>query len=51
MKLIAEPENSRKIVTVNAKEFKFGSFADICLQQGKPQEITCEYSHEENGES
>ena len=49
LKFIAELGKPRKIVTDNAKEFKFGNFADICLQQGIHQEFTCEYTPEQNG--
>ena len=49
LKFIAELGKPRKIVTDNAKEFKFGIFADICLQQGILQEFTCEYTPEQNG--
>ena len=49
MKFIDELGKPRKIVTDNAEEFKFGNFADICLQQGIHQEFTCEYTPEQNG--
>ena len=49
LKFIAELGKPRKIVTDNAKEFIFGNFADICLQQGIHQEFTCEYTPEQNG--
>ena len=49
LKFIAEHGKFRKIVTDNAKEFKLGNFADICLQQGIHQEFTCEYTPEQNG--
>ena len=42
LKFIAELGKPHKIVTDNAKEFTFGSFADICLQQGSHQEFTPE---------
>ena len=50
LKYIVELGKSRKIVTDKAKEFKFGSFADICLQQAIHQEFTCEYTPEQNGQ-
>ena len=49
LKFIAELRKPRNIVTDNAKEFKFGSCADICLQQGIHQEFTGEYTQEQNG--
>ena len=49
LKVIAELGKPRKIVTDNAKEFKFESFADICFQQGIHEEFTCENSPEQNG--
>ena len=47
LKFIAELGKPRNIVTDNAKDIKFGNFADICLQIH--QEITCDYTPEQNG--
>ena len=49
LKFIAELGKPREIVTDNAKEFKFGKFAAICLQRGIHQEFTCKYTPEQNG--
>ena len=45
----AELGKPGKFVTDNAKEFKFGFFADICLQQRIHQKFTCAYIPEQNG--
>ena len=49
LQFIAELGKPRKIVTDNEREFKFGKFAEICLQQGIHQEFTSDYTPEENG--
>ena len=46
---LAELRKPRKIVSDNAKEFKFGKFAEVCLRNHIRQEFTATYTLEENG--
>ena len=46
---LAELGKPRRIVSDNAKEFKFGKFADVCLRNHIRQEFTAAYTPEENG--
>ena len=46
---LAELGKPRRIVGDNAKEFKFGKFAEVCLRIHIRQELTATYTPEENG--
>ena len=46
---ILELGKPREIVSGNAKEFKFGKFAEVCLRNHIRQEFTSMYTPDENG--
>jgi len=49
LKFIADLGLPRTIVSDNAREFKYGEFANLCLERGIRQEFTANYTPEENG--
>ena len=46
---LAELGKPRRVVSDNAKEYKFGKFAENCLRIHIRQEFTATYTPEENG--
>ena len=46
---LSELGKPRRIVSNNAKEYKFGKFAEVCLRNHIRQEFTATYTPEENG--